>query len=44
MRSDRLLDMAIMMWRSGRRIPLTLETKLIERGYEVARLEARYGA
>lgn len=44
MRFDPLLDIAINQWRIGRRISLTLELKLIERGYDVARLEARYGA
>lgn len=39
---DPLLSKAILMWRLGHRIPLTLETKLLNAGYDVARLEARY--
>jgi hypothetical protein len=38
----RNLDLAIAIWRSGRRISLILETKLIADGYDVARLEARH--
>lgn len=41
---DRNLDAAILIWRSGRRISLTLANKLMTAGYDVARLEARYGA
>jgi hypothetical protein len=41
---DRDLDTAILMWRSGRRISLTLANKLIAAGYDVTRLEARYCA
>lgn len=39
---SRNLDTAILMWRMGRRISLTLETKLLLEGLDVGALEARY--
>jgi hypothetical protein len=36
------LETAIKMWRLGRRISLTLATKLLHAGFDVEALEARY--
>lgn len=33
---------AIDLWSKGKHIPLTLYTELLENGYDVPRLEARY--
>lgn len=33
---------AIDMWSKGKLIPMTLYTELLENGYDVPRLEARY--
>jgi hypothetical protein len=40
----RNLDLAIAVWRMGRPISLTLATKLMSEGYDVARLEAHHRA
>ena len=44
MRNSRELNLAILMWRWGRPISLTLETKLMQQGLDVRALEARYSA
>jgi hypothetical protein len=36
------LERAIEQWKHGNRIPLTLATELLEQGYDVQALEARY--
>lgn len=36
------LGKAIAMWQEGHHIPMDLYTKLIEDGFDVPRLEARY--
>jgi len=38
----RELRLAILIWRSGRPISLDLAVSLMELGYDVERLEARY--
>lgn len=39
---DEQLQQAIEQWESGRPIPLTLATDLMQKGYDVVSLEERY--